>query len=50
MAFASYQDEIYQRGMAGENPALPIVFVATTPITVAGKPITAFRHLTVCPA
>jgi lactate 2-monooxygenase len=26
MAFASYQDEIYQRGMAGENPPLPITF------------------------
>jgi lactate 2-monooxygenase len=26
MAFASYQDEIYSRGLHGENPSLPITF------------------------
>jgi lactate 2-monooxygenase len=26
MAFANYQDEIYRRGMSGENPSLPITF------------------------
>jgi lactate 2-monooxygenase len=46
MAFASYQDEIYQRGLAGENPPLPITFADLEAKASAALPQSVWGYVT----
>jgi len=45
VAFASYQDEIYRRGLAGQNPALPITFADLEAKAAAALPPSVWGYV-----